>query len=185
MRTAGIVIRSLIVRFYDATAAASYGTTMTSLLDLGPLTEDVPIGDKKLIVHGVSAGDLFYLLAKFSDVRKLMDGRRDEVDGAALTALAPEVLAEVIACACRMRGNAQALAVAAGLGADYQLAVVDAAMRLTFPRGAGPFVEALDRIKKMVSLPGVEPVTRSPGRPSAQLQTDSDGIVPGRARRAS
>ena len=71
---------------------------MTSLLDIGPLTEEVEVRGVKLEVQGLTAGHIFQLFAEFPDMRKLLDSKQGNAQEVMLT-LAPDLIAKIIAMA--------------------------------------------------------------------------------------
>src|SRR6266702_2976280 len=122
---------------------------MTSLLDIGPLTEEVSVGgDKKVNGYGITPEGFFLLFTKFPEMKDMMDKRNGggNVSLEALRLIAPNSIATVIALATTNRGGyasnidwAEALdatvKVASTLGVYVQAKIVNAAIRLTFPEG--------------------------------------------------
>jgi len=168
---------------------------MTSLLDIGPLTEEVPVGGSKSItVYGVTPEGFFFLLEKFP-VLQDMFANGQEVNMEALRKVAPESIAYVLAVATTSRAYmtqqdwldiVEATAnVALNLNATTQMALFQAALRLTFPDGIGPFiagVEALTASINRVTGETVQPTTSSKPLRSG-FATDSRGMRLGQARR--
>ena len=118
---------------------------MNSLLDIGPLTEEVEIRGIKITVQGLTAGHLFQLFAEFPDMRKLLQVGEGSPQTIMLQ-LAPDLIAKIIAIATGMAGNAEVEAKAKTMGASDQLAVIAAVQRLSFPDGIGPFVERVTQL---------------------------------------
>ena len=56
---------------------------MTSLLDIGPLTEEVEIRGTKLNIQGLTAGHLFQLFAEFPEMRKILELQAGQPAGGA------------------------------------------------------------------------------------------------------
>jgi hypothetical protein len=165
---------------------------MTSLLDIGPLTEEVEIRGTKVTVQGITAGHLFQLFAEFPDMRKLLDGSDDPMS---LMALAPDLIAKIIAIATGSPNDKEVEARAKTLGAAEQLAVVAAAQRLSFPQGLGPFLEQLNRMMGSAIMPAIPSVLdakpstlssiKSCALSSASLQTDTPAMARGPAPRVN
>lgn len=114
---------------------------MTSLLDVAPLSEKVTVGSSEIMVFGVSAKGVAALLARFPDLRSLISGR--EVEAERILEFGGDVVAAIIAAACGYPGDEKAEAVASSLSVDAQADLLQAAMRLTLPKGLGPLVEKL------------------------------------------
>lgn len=164
---------------------------MVSLLDIGPLTEEVEIRGGKLTVQGLTAGHLFQLFSEFPDMRKML-GEKKGSPQEIMLALAPELICKVISTATGTPGNKEAEAKAMTMGADDQLSIISAIVRLSFRDGIGPFVErvtALMNSTKMnqatVSKHSSESTTRSPAPFSASLQMDTPDLLRGGPRRAN
>lgn len=155
---------------------------MTGLLDIGPLTEEVPVGKASLTVSGLSAEDLFHLIAKYPDLRSLMDPTEGAtVSPDKLLSFAPVAVSEAAACATGERGNDKAAEAFRRLGVATQLSIINAVLRLTFPEGAGPFVVQLKALTAMV---GVQD-SNSPGQSPDALLMDEPRPMPGTLPRAS
>lgn len=127
---------------------------MVSLLDVGELSEEVPVRGKMLTVKGVSGKGVLVILQRFPEVRKIVSQKGNEVSSQDLINLAPEAVACVIAAGCGMPGNKDAEQVASELGVGEQLELLDVIFRLTFPTGFGPFVEKLMKLAETSSVGG-------------------------------
>lgn len=135
---------------------------MAQLIDLVAQTEKVRVGDADLTVKGVSAAGVAVILARFPEIRALMSGREVEVEQ--LMAVGGEAVAAVIAAGCGFPGDEQAEAVAGSLSVDAQIDILEAIMRLTMPKGIGPFVEklaALGAIGQKAEASAKAPATKS------------------------
>jgi hypothetical protein len=160
---------------------------MTSLLDIGPLTEEVAVNGKQVSVYGVTPEGFFYLLDKFPALQKMMGS--DGVDVDKLREIAPNSIAYAIAVATTNRSMypssvdwleaVQATAnVAMNLSAHYQMALFQAALRLTFPDGIGPFMRAMTELAGSISrISGkTAPATTSSKPSRSGFVTDSRGL---------
>lgn len=162
---------------------------MASLLDIGPLTEEIEVAGVSLTVQGLTAGHLFQLFSEFPDIRKLIAAGSGDVQQIML-GLAPELIAKVIAMATGTPRNKEAEAKAMSMGADDQLSILSAVMRLSFKEGIVPFVNKVTSLmvaaktetEPAASLPSM---TKSPAPFNAALQTDTLGKTLGHARRAN
>jgi hypothetical protein len=165
---------------------------MTSLLDIGPLTEEVEVRGVKLEVQGLTAGHLFQLFAEFPDMRKLLDKKQGSPQQVMLS-LAPELIAKVIAMALGKPRDKEVEAKVMTMGAGDQLNIVTAVVRLSFNDGIGPFVEQVTKLMnsaapKFSATPSAissNSMTDSPAPFSASLQTDSPPSLRGHVRRVN
>jgi hypothetical protein len=114
---------------------------MVGLLDIAPSVETVDVQGASVAVHGVSAKGLAHLLGRFPELRKLMTGQ--EVETEHLMAIGGDAVAAIIAAGCGYPGDDAAEAIACKLSLDTQADLLAAILRLTLPRGIGPFVEKL------------------------------------------
>lgn len=114
---------------------------MASLLEIANAPRQVEIRGVKVDVYGISGETLAILMVRFPEVGKMLSGL--QVDDNALAKLAPKALAACIAAGTGFAGDDKAEQAAAKLGVGEQLELIDEIMRLTFPRGIGPFVEKL------------------------------------------
>jgi hypothetical protein len=112
-----------------------------SLLDIGPVSEKVQVGDKLLDVYGVSVKGVFALFARFPEIQQWFKGGR--INQEQLIAEAPDTLAAIIAAGCGEPGNGAAEETAGRLPVDTQLDILEAIGRLTFKNGFGPFVKRI------------------------------------------
>jgi hypothetical protein len=157
---------------------------MNSLLDLGPLTEEVEIRGVKLTVRGLTAANLFKLFADFPDMQEAL--AQMGTTSSAILELAPDLFAKIIAIATGSPGDAAVIAKAQELGATDQMAILSAVQRLSFPQGFGPFVEQITRlmVPDTPSQPSVQG-NSSPAPSNAALQTDSPGLTHGASPRVN
>jgi hypothetical protein len=160
---------------------------MTSLLDIGPLTEQVPVNGREISVHGVTPEGFFYLLAKFPELQRMMGS--DGIDTDKLMEVAPTSIAFAIAVATTDRSNYSAKAdwltdveraakVAMNLAAHYQMTIFKVAVRLTFPDGIGPFMKAVEELATSLNRISGKTVqaTTSSKRSRSGFVTDSPGM---------
>ena len=117
---------------------------MAGLTDIIPVAKRVMIptedGDKPVDVRGLSTSDLSYIISRYPD---LMSKFGSGMTAAMIMKAGPEVMATVIAAACGDTGNEAAERIAATLGAGTQAEILTHVVKLTMPRGPGPFVELL------------------------------------------
>lgn len=165
---------------------------MTSLLDIGDLTEEVEVRGVKLTVQGLTAGHLFQLVSEFPDMRKMMDSKKGDATQIML-GLAPELIAKIIAMALGHPHDEAIEARAMSMGAGDQMLFISAVLRLTFADGFGPFVERITKIMQSAavqpssspSMPSSNSMTRSPAPFSASLQMDTPEMLRGGPRRVN
>jgi hypothetical protein len=164
---------------------------MTSLLDIGPLTEQVTVNGKDVSVYGVTPEGFFYLLEKFPVLQKLMGDSGLDVDK--LREVAPTSIAYAIAVATTDRSQytfsanwlvdvQRAVNVAMNLSAHYQMALFQAALRLTFPDGIGPFMKGVEELANSIKRVSgkTAPAMTSSKQSRSGFKTDSVGMRLGR-----
>ena len=161
---------------------------MTSLLDIGSLTEEVAIGNNKVVVYGLSPEGFFYLLQKFPMLQQLMRGGAKEVSMETLREVAPESVAYAIAVATTSRAymnqqqwsdivNATAN-VAINLPAHCQMALLNAALRLTFPEGVGPFIKGVQALADSINrVSGMTVPDHIPQTQRVEGSSDANGSI--------
>ncbi|RWF44297.1 MAG: hypothetical protein EOS65_02665 [Mesorhizobium sp.] len=137
---------------------------MVGLLDIAPLTETVPVGGAQIEVFGVSAKGVVSLLARFPEVRMLMNGKEVGVDR--LMQMGGDAIAAVIAAGVGLPGDEEQEQIAARLPIEAQADLLAAIIKVTLPNGIGPFVEKLTALGAIVgsvaeASPKVQ-VTKSP-----------------------
>lgn len=172
---------------------------MTSLRDVGPLGEQVQVGATTLSVHGATPEAFFYLLDRFPAVRDMFDGGARNLDGRALMAAGPEAIAFVIAVTTTDRAAfptrdawlsevGEVARIAIALPAHHQMPLLNAAVRLTFPEGVGPFMQQVNATADTftaISGKGTAPATTSSRRTRRGFTTDSPGMRLGRAAQSA
>lgn len=152
-----------------------------SLLDIGPQSEMVPVGEKKLNVYGVSAKGIFLLLTRFPQLRTWFAGQAGQkLDIGQLVAELPDGIAAIIAAGCGLPGNPAAEEAAAAMAVESQLDILEAIGRLTFKNGFGPFAErivTLSGAAQSVNY-GRAQAMKSPKdlKPSESPETPTSGI---------
>ena len=171
---------------------------MTSLLDIGPLTEEVSVNGKSITVYGVTPEGFFYLLDRFPLLQEVFGNGSKNVTMEALRDVGPDCIAYTLAVATTSRAyltNKQwqdivlvTAATAINLSAHYQMALFQAALRLTFPEGIGPFIAGVEALANNINrVSGVTvPATTSSKPLRSGFVTDSRGLRLGKgARRAN
>jgi hypothetical protein len=117
---------------------------MAGLLEIANVPRMVNVLGKDVDVFGISGRAVAALMARFPAVGKMFSGI--EVQKEDLYKMGPEVIAALIAAGCGKPGDPAAEEFAANLGVGDQLDLLDEILRLTFPRGVGPFVEKLEAL---------------------------------------
>ena len=123
---------------------------MVGLIDIAPATETVEAQGKPVTVHGVSAKGLAHLLVRFPELRRLMTGQEVEADQ--LFAMGGDAVAAIIAAGCGYPGDDSAEVIGGALSLDVQADLLAAILRLTLPRGIGPFVEKLTALGGLLGV---------------------------------
>ncbi|RUW73686.1 hypothetical protein, partial [Mesorhizobium sp. M2A.F.Ca.ET.067.02.1.1] len=101
---------------------------MVGLLDIAPLTEKVSVGGKSLVVYGVSASGLVSLIARFPEIRMLMNGK--EVDVGSLMTIGGDAIAAIIAAGIGLPGDEKQEAAAARLPLEIQADILAAIIKV-------------------------------------------------------
>lgn len=153
----------------------------TGLLDLADVTDTV----QGVTVRGVSARGIAYLFARFPEIRRFMTTRQFTVDE--LTLIGPEFVGAVIAVSCGYIPDAtndkinlqyEAEGKAAGLPLGTQAAFLEAAAKLTFPGGFGPFAEMMQRAAALAGVEfgqGPDTISPQPSPPANQTASETHG----------
>lgn len=162
---------------------------MTSLLDIGPLTQEVPIGKNAVSVRGITPEGFFYLLAKFPILQTIFTTGSKNIDMATLQTAAPDCIASILAVATTDRSEFETLKdwsaaiekgakVAFTLSAHHQVSLFQAALDLTFPDGVGPFMKAVEGLGTSVRRANGQtaPATTSSKRSRSGFSVDSRGM---------
>jgi hypothetical protein len=123
---------------------------MVGLIDIAPATETIQAQGKPVTVHGVSAKGLSHLLARFPELRRLMTGQEVQTDE--LLAMGGDAVAAIIAAGCGYPGDNAAETIAGSLSLDVQADFLAAILRLTLPKGVGPFVEKLTALGSLLGV---------------------------------
>lgn len=116
---------------------------MPGLSDVARSFRVVSVKGTDVDVPGVSAEGIAYLFSRFPVLKELIGGKDVDLGVDALVKLAPDAVAALIACGTGAVADKKAEAVAAKLGAEDQLNLMDAIIKETMPGGVGPFVEKL------------------------------------------
>lgn len=124
---------------------------MPGLLDIAAAPARVMVRGTQVDVFGVSAEGIAYLMAGFPEIKAMLSGKELSLDAETLATKAPKALAAIIAAGTGQVGNAEAEAVAASLGVDEQAELLAKIFELTFPRGLGPFAQAIQRLAGTVN----------------------------------
>lgn len=118
------------------------------LLSIAPLREIV----HGVEVVGVGLEGIAHLFNVFPELRMLISGK--EVEAKDLVALAPQAIDEIIAAGIGMAGDPEQVAAAKGLSLEMKVDFLEAILRLTMPKGVGPFAE---RVSKLAGVFGGGP----------------------------
>ena len=149
---------------------------MAGLTDIIPVAKRVMIptddGEKPVDVRGLSTSDLSYIIARYPDLMSKLGGG---ITVALIMKAGPEVMASVIAAACGDPGSKAAEDVAASLSAGVQAEILTHVVKLTMPRGPGPFVELLKAAGLDLShVAGVSAsIAQTPSATSSPVDSDT------------
>lgn len=133
---------------------------MASLLEVANAPRQIDVHGIMVDVTGISGEGVAAIMARFPEVGKMFSGVMP--DTKKLVTMAPPALSAFIAAGTGHPGDEAHEKIAAKLDVSAQLDLVDEIMRLTFPRGVGPFVKKLEALGLLaqVEIPSVQ---SSPG----------------------
>lgn len=123
---------------------------MAGLIDVAMITESVHIQGEDFAVHGLSFAALARLVSRFPKLAGLIQG--GALDFASLSVLGPEFLAAFLAAGLDHNWSPEVEKVVAQLPIDDQLQIFAAILKVSMPRGTGPFVETITSIVKLLGL---------------------------------
>lgn len=122
------------------------------LLDILPAVDTVTVAGKKLAIRALSVTDIAYLMVRFEEVRTLMAGGKLTTER--LMAMGSEAVAAI--CVSGVTSKKSTIAERhkleahfITLGLEQQVDILSAVVKVTLPKGPGPFVAA---VTKLMSL---------------------------------
>lgn len=148
---------------------------MADLLDIAPSTavEVVRIDGERIKVRGVSVDAIASFIARFPELKSLVNGGFGEDAVARIIKGCGAVIGPIIAAGVGHLGDERYEQHAASLQPEHQIKLVKAIFGLTFPNGLGSFVEELtgliggaDEGAKVVKVRLSK--SRSPSPPSSE-----------------
>lgn len=158
---------------------------MVGLLDIAPAVETVDVRGSKVSIYGVSAKGIAHLLGRFPELRMLMSGKEVAIEQ--LMTMGGDAVAAIIAAGCGYPGDEKAEVMAGSLPIETQADLLAGILKLTMPRGVGPFVEKLARLGGLLdtevpaSVPVMKsgkPLTNSSPAPTAKTKQSSGAARP-------
>lgn len=151
---------------------------MADLLDIAPSTasEAVWIDGQRVAVYGVSIDAIAYLVARFPELRTLVNGGFGDDIVPRMIEFCGRAVGPIIAAGCKHLGEQEYEQHAAQLALEHQAKFVKAIWELTFPNGVGSFITVLTGIMggNQDAKPKRFRKSRLPSQPSsgtASLQT--------------
>ena len=166
---------------------------MTSFIDIGPLTEKVTVRGKDYDVRGVTNEEFFELCIRFPEFNVMVNGtkkQKTEQAAARLFSELPAVAAAIIAaCVTDKWADPAEEAAARKLPMSAQLKFLNAAIRVSFEDGIGPFVEMASGLMNMLTIRTERVETSDSEQASTEaspvsLDVDTLERMRGRTRRA-
>lgn len=120
---------------------------MASIMDIGPLSASVTLRGKAIDVTGIGADALVLLLDLFPDMYKAL-GMRKEMDASDFIKLGPDIVCAVIAVGTGMDVKKESVDQIRSLRLTIgeQMETLSPILRMTFPQGFHPFVDALSEV---------------------------------------
>lgn len=141
-----------------------------TLADIAAMSEDVPVGNGFVTVHGISASDALQIFKRYPALAKMMGGFK----AADMIGAMPEAVAAIIAAGVRALGDEKQEADAARVPIEDQFNLVEAIGRLTFKSGFAPFVQ---RIIALASEANLESFTKVGAMNSPQTSKPSSPVA--------
>lgn len=141
---------------------------MAGLVDVAIVTETVHIQGEDFQVHGLSFGAIAKLITRFPEFAKVAQG--GSFDFASLAVLGPEFVAAFLAAGLDPNWVPELEKVVAHLPIDDQMQIFVAILKVSMPRGVGPFVETIAASAKLLGLSSREPTDGSPKASSTRRQ---------------
>ena len=144
---------------------------MAGLVDIVPAIETVEVRGQQLEVTGLTVEGIGSLLMRFPELRKMFETRSLDVE--ALLKSSDKLIAAVIAAGTGSAANRAAEKAANGLSLGEKAEVVAAIIRVTMPKGVGPFVRLMDAVgMDNVGPSATASATTSPSAPSPSSSED-------------
>ena len=111
-----------------------------SLADIAAMSEDVPVGDGFIKVHGISAGKALEIVKRFPALSKMLGGN---FKGADIIGSMPDAVAAIIAASVGGLGDENVEIDAANIPLEIQFDLLEAIGGLTFKNGFAPFAQRI------------------------------------------
>jgi len=139
---------------------------MVSLIDIGELRDTVTLRGSVINVQGITAEHIVAAFNKFPEIRMILTQVAPDRDVISqLVAKFPDAVAALIAAACGMAEDDQAIAMAKTLTIGEQYEVLSKVSKLTFPQGLTSFLDGVQGLLKQSNGGlGWAPATTSPGQ---------------------
>lgn len=118
---------------------------MTSIMDIGPLSDSVTLRGVKLNVNGIGADALVVLLDMFPDLHKAI-GTRKDMTPKDFIKFGPDIVAAVIAVGTGYEVSDEVIKKIKSFTIGEQMMILAPLLKMTFPQGFHPFVEALSEV---------------------------------------
>lgn len=111
---------------------------MADVFDLIPASETVEVNGTSTVVRSIPLGHALQIISRFPALREFLDGKKEEVSFGEI--LATGSVPAICAAGCGRYGDATAEEHFAALDADIQAQFLGPILKLTMPRGVGPFL---------------------------------------------
>jgi hypothetical protein len=126
---------------------------MASIMDIGPLSASVALRGVELSINGIGSDAIVVLLQMFPDLHRAI-GMRKEMNAADFMKLGPDIVAAVIAVGTGYDVTDEVIAKIKTFSIGEQMSLIAPILKLTFPQGFGPFVDALTEVVEGASQAG-------------------------------
>lgn len=141
---------------------------MAGLIDVAVATERVTVQGEVFEVHGLSFGSIAKLLVRFPEFGKIAQG--GSFDFASLATLGPEFIAAFLSAGLDPNWIPEVEKVVGALPIDEQMQIFVAILKVSMPRGVGPFVETIATAAKLLGLTSPAPSDGSQKASSTRRQ---------------
>lgn len=140
---------------------------MAGLADLVVRTETVEIQGETLEVHPLNFDTIGKLLQRFPEFGKLAAGGK--LDAASLFSLGPEFIGAFLASGLQRNWSPQVEEIVRELSIDEQIQIFAAILKISMPRGIGPFVKTVEAAATVLGLtnPAASDPAPTDGKPKS------------------
>lgn len=123
---------------------------MDSFLDIAPVTDFADINGKRVELYGISARSFATLFTRYPEIYALVNKKRKTLSAKDVITIVPDAISAIIAAGAGHLNNKKAEAIADKLSIGDQVTMLSKILRMTLPKGVGPFVEEVEEIATLM-----------------------------------